>query len=434
MEKILYTTISTSYVPSWTDEQALVEILQNAHDAGKVNVSYTSGMAMISDNGKGILLRHLLTGVSEKSSEHSMGMFGEGLKLAALCFARSGKEMRIYSEDVVYKPMIILHPDFDEQVLAFEVGPATVSRTGTLVMVECNEADFDKAKGHFEQWSTCNWINQEHTVSLPGGRIFVNGIRCLDNDDLFFSYHIRMSTKDVINIVGRDRQMLDIFNEQVMQAMANAIVTIEDVYKAQILQRLEKEETQYGYSACIEANLPVQLNDDWARALRSVYKKPILVNDMHEVSIIENTPYAPVYLPYRWKIGFYSTDIETIDSMRKEIADALCRGQEPDRIQQEKINLAKLIIRPIISDIDNVKILVWENANVKDIFGAADDDIIYIGREVFDDIGALTKTILHERAHLEPDNPPDCTRRFEEVLLDYAHRALLLLANSGISS
>lgn len=105
--------ISLSYVDHWEDNgwPILRELATNAMDTdpgfrivmGTEENSLPNpvhnavGTLFVRSKGSPLAIRHLLFGVSEKSSPNAVGQFGEGLKLALLALTRTGLTAHIYT-------------------------------------------------------------------------------------------------------------------------------------------------------------------------------------------------------------------------------------------------------------------------------------------------------------------------------------------------
>jgi len=109
--------ITREYVRTrgWGIWQAFREVVQNALDetqyvTKKWPASYpcsnTPLMTYVRDTGRGITVKHLLIGTSEKP-EWSRGRFGEGLKLALMTFRHQGIPVAIFAGDRQIVPFFI---------------------------------------------------------------------------------------------------------------------------------------------------------------------------------------------------------------------------------------------------------------------------------------------------------------------------------------
>jgi len=90
--------ISLQYRKEWGMWEAIREIKQNALDecGGFIETRYSDALE-IRDKGKGLAVRHLLFGVSDKDGVTTRGKFAEGLKIAMVVCLRNGYPVHIRS-------------------------------------------------------------------------------------------------------------------------------------------------------------------------------------------------------------------------------------------------------------------------------------------------------------------------------------------------
>jgi len=94
--------ITLSYRNHWGQWEAIREIVQNSLDStNRLPEIYRDidNNLVISDEGKGLEIKHLLFGMSEKT-EGSRGRFGEGLKITLLVLKRLGYNIEIQSNNL----------------------------------------------------------------------------------------------------------------------------------------------------------------------------------------------------------------------------------------------------------------------------------------------------------------------------------------------
>jgi len=101
-KQIIY-PITLEYRKHWTEWEAIRELVQNALDSDKetTRIYKQDGNLIIEDKGKGLQVKHLLLGISEKQDkENARGQFGEGLKIALIVLKRLGYDVEIISNDL----------------------------------------------------------------------------------------------------------------------------------------------------------------------------------------------------------------------------------------------------------------------------------------------------------------------------------------------
>lgn len=93
--------ITKSYVADWGVQEAVREIIQNAIDAGGVDINYDAQEHCIISNTGSFTRDVLLLGNSVKSAG-SIGKYGEGMKLAMLVLARANIAHYVCSNGIKY--------------------------------------------------------------------------------------------------------------------------------------------------------------------------------------------------------------------------------------------------------------------------------------------------------------------------------------------
>jgi len=100
--EIIY-PISLQYRSHWNEWCCIRELVQNALDSDKetARIYKQDGNLIIEDEGKGMQIKHLLLGISEKQDkENARGQFGEGLKIALIVLKRLGYDVEVISNNL----------------------------------------------------------------------------------------------------------------------------------------------------------------------------------------------------------------------------------------------------------------------------------------------------------------------------------------------
>jgi len=122
----IHLTLSPEYVVTWGTWQAVREILQNAIDTKDYKVKtkqqdQTFDLSVLSKGGV-LEKRTLLLGeTSKKNDSSSIGMYGEGFKLAMLVLLREGKEVFIKNGKDLWTPSFEIHPILETKCLTIEI-------------------------------------------------------------------------------------------------------------------------------------------------------------------------------------------------------------------------------------------------------------------------------------------------------------------------
>ena len=163
--------LSTNYRKEWGDWEAIREIMQNAFDSdAKIETDFNGNVLTIRDYGEGLSLRHLLIGESEKDGVETIGKFGEGLKFAFLTLLRQDKNVIVYSNGLILKP--ILTEMFGAQTMRINYESAPEPIKGTEVHVEGITDSFE------DRFLSLN--KEENFISRPlldrPGKLYIKGI------------------------------------------------------------------------------------------------------------------------------------------------------------------------------------------------------------------------------------------------------------------
>jgi len=148
---IIWTTsMEKSYAKrrDWDEIMALREFIQNSLDAEhekfgydniNIKIENTPTGLIIEDRGNGINYKAFALGGEDKKC-YLRGAYGEGLKVAALYMSMKGKDVYVFSGDIVYKCYIskITH------MLTIAIGKSTTRIAGTKVLI--NKFHIDQAK------------------------------------------------------------------------------------------------------------------------------------------------------------------------------------------------------------------------------------------------------------------------------------------------
>lgn len=208
--KITY-PIARNYVEKWTVLDAGREILANALDASGQNadISYENGYFVINDTGTGISKKHFVIGNSNKADEQ-IGLFGEGLKLAALVMAREHRDMVIETIGYTYRPALEQSEEFGTEVFCIRY-EKNVRKQGTAVRFKATKRETEKIKALFicfqEQKEPAYTTPEMELYEIPEGgkgEIYVNGLQTCETNSIY-SYNVK--DRNLVN--SRDRNMVD---------------------------------------------------------------------------------------------------------------------------------------------------------------------------------------------------------------------------------
>lgn len=100
--------ISLNYCQHWDKDPGWYiwrEVYSNALDSDRASARayIDNGALVVEDSGSGMAVKHLLLGVSQKSSDNAIGKFGEGLKLALVLASKHGIQALIQSGEYEFE-------------------------------------------------------------------------------------------------------------------------------------------------------------------------------------------------------------------------------------------------------------------------------------------------------------------------------------------
>ena len=221
-------SISPDYVPNWTELDAVREIFQNALDQQSIDpvnrmswgFSKEDECFWISSRQSKLTKDSLLFGVSSKANDvKTIGMFGEGYKLALLVLTRLGYDVVInnYSENEIWKPKIINSRRYGSKILVIDIEKKrwvkppdenlTFMITGTHAGII---ADIGMSNLHMKVPKKV--IQTDYGRILMGKRhvskVYINGLFVSVKPGFEYGYDI----KPEYLTIGRDRNLIGDFD------------------------------------------------------------------------------------------------------------------------------------------------------------------------------------------------------------------------------
>jgi hypothetical protein len=210
-------SIKATYLSDWGVLEGVRELIQNAKDAETDGYPMTitsprKGILRIQNDGVSLSHKVLLFGHTTKEGrEDQIGQFGEGLKLAVLTLVRAGRDVKIYSGDEIWTPVIDHSKVFDEKVLCFNIGKSSKHKDFVRIDIDLNKEEWEEQKKNFlfispPQKSFNGYYGSVILDPELKGKIFVKGIFVQDEKD--FEYGSNLIRIDV----DRDRRMVRSFD------------------------------------------------------------------------------------------------------------------------------------------------------------------------------------------------------------------------------
>lgn len=236
-------TMESTYVPSWGIVEAVRELFQNSIDNQTVNpenemyFNYDAESEKLVIGNKLSILKtsSLLLGSSTKRDDpRTIGVHGEGYKLALLICQREGKDLVIYNYGAkeIWTTRMVNSRKFNAKVLE-----VNVTKEAFWKKAPSNNLEFHISNISAEEYEaivqsnlhlqnpdkivvtaptkSARWLGDILTGDEYKGKLFVNGLYVQHNKHLRYGYN--MST-DFIPL-NRDRKAIDSFQASLVTAM-----------------------------------------------------------------------------------------------------------------------------------------------------------------------------------------------------------------------
>lgn len=222
-------SLSANYVQDWSVVEAIRELFQNALDQqvekedNEMFFHYSPSDQTLSVSNKASVLdiKSLLLGESTKrDNKKTIGLFGEGYKLALLVLCRLGKSVTIfnYGKKEMWKPKLIDSRRYGATILVVDVDAKyfwqNVPDNNLTFQVEgVTEEEYELIKAanlHLQEIVSFRKTNYG-TILLEEefqGKMYVNGLYISTSEDFQYGYDFK---PEHISL-DRDRRMLPSFD------------------------------------------------------------------------------------------------------------------------------------------------------------------------------------------------------------------------------
>ncbi|MFF2532505.1 ATP-binding protein [Brevibacillus sp. NPDC058079] len=312
MEKdVLTYPISLNYGhKDWNVISALREFLSNMLDTQReFEVKYDGKFAYIEDQGDGLPKSSFILGESTRNGSQ-IGQFGEGLKLGFITLLRENRKVEVSTVgmDIQVDAVGINELYFNGENLLDSLNenatPEQVKeneetkvmkltftpnkrKVGTLIKVQCSESELEEANSLFLKLREPQRVDAG--IFLPGGSIYVLGLRTAKMPNMLFSYNIEDKT-----MTNRDRNIVDTAKLQ-----ANIVKVLERAKNQKFIQTIlssfQTNTTAYEYQLAFK---PYYI-DAWKKAMEKLYPKVCLSSDLKSdliahvmgYTVLRNVPY-----------------------------------------------------------------------------------------------------------------------------------------------
>lgn len=194
-ENVIHYGIGREYLSHWGFKDALREVFQNFIDYGEYKVITTNSVndsicVEISNDYIPEGLEFLRIGWSKKHGDSAIGKYGEGLKMAALIFAREDQSFWILTKDTIYNPSFKNNGGVGE-CLCIEHCEYGVTE-GFTVVLSCPKKEYVEFIQNVITNDDVIFANNSdgRIVNKPMGNIYSGGLFVANVDNLTRAYDI----------------------------------------------------------------------------------------------------------------------------------------------------------------------------------------------------------------------------------------------------
>lgn len=285
--------MTINYRRNWSEWEAIREIVQNMMDSNSdFSIKQTSEGLLLRDTGTGIKKKHLLLGVSEKSSG-ARGQFGEGLKLALVVLKRLGYGIKIKSTNLAIT--VATTTIEGETCLKLILDETPNSFTGTQILITGYKGDtFSEhfVNGNKQTIYSCKY---GQIITEQPAKLYVKDIYVCPLRNAIYSYNLT-------NIqLSEDRNIPDEYSVQLALGRLYSTLTghqlslavqffkgvKRDAYEAKVSLPLhglkQKKVWKRAFAQVYGSNAVIKTTERWAREATWVGAEPVQVpNDIAE--------------------------------------------------------------------------------------------------------------------------------------------------------
>jgi len=186
--------ITLQYRKHWGAWEAIREIIQNSLDETEdFNIQHQGNDLIISDNGQGLAVKHLLFGVTEKK-KGARGRFGEGLKIALIVLKRLGYDVTIKSNSL--EVLTDTHEIEGEPCLKLRYRKLSTIHQGTSITIhgytgETFQDRFVRPDSKVIAWEGKDyWGGRAMLIREHPTRLYHKDIYICELKDAAFSYNV----------------------------------------------------------------------------------------------------------------------------------------------------------------------------------------------------------------------------------------------------
>jgi hypothetical protein len=205
-------SLSVDYVKDWTAQDALRELFQNSIDWANWSWEYKQETLTIRSKSTSLDKKFLLLGMSEKKPG-SIGLYGEGFKLAMLVLCRLGHKPYVLTGTDSWEPKLINSKTYGVRQLVFDVHDGQPEVKDLIFVVPGVPMEMFselQCRNLHVRRPTTGWHTSfGHILPMDyAGKIFVGGLYVCTVKDLRHGYDFNPTALKL----DRDRRMVNDFD------------------------------------------------------------------------------------------------------------------------------------------------------------------------------------------------------------------------------
>lgn len=411
-------SLTADYVKDWGVWEGIRELIQNARDGeiehgAKMSVHHTGQTLMIKNEGAVLPREALLIGYSTKrSSNKTIGQFGEGLKLGTLALLRAGLSIRIQNGEEIWAPCIVRSEKYNASVLAFDVTKSRAQNPKQELTVKISGLSL-------ETWETLtkNFLflsdGEEKIETHAGdlllsdrqkGKLYAKGI-LVEQSTYKHGYNYASAQLD------RDRKMINGFDRKYYAGCILAEAIKKDKARKQQLfsvvdemLRQNKDEVTFLENSLDSMTL-ADLRTHMMQRFKSEYgEKAVAVRNMSESRELEYLGMRGIVMSEAY-VDILSPVFGNIDEIKQQAwIESIVQLSWSDLTAEEKEvfnETVKLIAQayeePEGEMLDSINIVEFPEG--MDVEGIYRQGKCWIGRPSLTSVGAMAHTVVHELGH-----------------------------------
>ena len=376
--------------------------------------------------GSGIPKKGLLFGTSGKSDNgKAIGMFGEGLKMAMLVLAREKRNPKFETVGFSASACLLHNNEFDTDLLTIFVEENTRTK-GTIFTFDGTQKEINEIKQKFITLSNeFKKVDGEEELYLPGGYLFVNGVKVCKLNDASYTYNICGAKGK--SLLGRDRKTPDMYGVKDICSNILGNTSSKDVIKTILSSTWNK------FELCLGSNywkINSRRKKTWKNVAMEVYPKSCLPVGNTETNLVaKDNGYKVLHqLPSE-----IISILQAIGFPTASMAAGEVKGQDEIRVIKDselsangkkRLEMARMIVEELYGSSIAKKLYAGENFTDPDggitlgIYSPMLDKCLIL-RSVVESspLYKLLGTAVHEACH-KSTSTKDRTRDFENELTD----------------